>query len=135
MWASKFFNSKTCHRRFIFLYRKIPNGGSLLDEEVSSQSTKKELLVFIKRWILIQKYCYRLSDLVEELQQFYEMYCASESIRDNKEMTYFLQEDFKECICFTPSLGNLWKPDHSSCMWNESRRFCHRIYHWSWTAW
>ena len=32
------------------------------------------------------------------------MYCPSEIIKDNKEMTYFLQENFKEPTRFTPSV-------------------------------
>ena len=31
------------------------------------------------------------------------MYRANENIRDNKKMKYFLEENVKELICFTPA--------------------------------
>ena len=37
-------------------------------------------------------------------------------------MKYFLQENFKESICFTPL-----QPNRSSCTWSESCRLSHRI--------
>ena len=72
----------------------------MLNEEVSSQSARKEFLVLIRRKILVQKNCYLLSDLVEELQQLYEMYCTTKSIRDNKN-----KKNVKEFICFKPAGG------------------------------
>ena len=42
-----------------------------------------------------------MSGLVVQLQQLYEMYCVNKSIKSNKKMKYFLQENFTELICFT----------------------------------
>ena len=75
-------------------------------------------------------------------------YFASENIRENKEVKYFLQENFKESICFTlvreilgnpivmlrVSTWNSWESNRSSYTWTETRRLCHCIYHWSWAA-
>ena len=77
----------------------------MLNEEVPSQSAEKEFLILIKRKTVMQKNCYFLSDLVVELKHVYEMYCANENIRDSKKMKYFLQEIFKESICFKPARG------------------------------
>ena len=99
MWAADVFYCKTCSNRFVYFYRKIPKENTLLNKEVSNQSSEKEFLVLIKRKTV--KNCYLLSDLLVELQQLYEVYCSNENIRDNKNMKYFPQENFKESICFT----------------------------------
>ena len=47
---------------------------------------------------MIQKNYYLASDLVDQLQQVYEMFCAKENIKNNKRMKYFLQENFKHSL-------------------------------------
>ena len=49
---------------------------------------------------MMQKICYLLYDLVDELQRLYELYCANENITDNKKMKYFLQKSLKSL--YTP---------------------------------
>ena len=46
MWAADVFYYKTCHNRFVYLYRKIPKENPLLNKEVSSQSSGKRILGF-----------------------------------------------------------------------------------------
>ena len=91
MWVADVFCNKTYYDRFVYFYRKIPKENLLLNKEVSSQSAEKEFLVLTKRKILIQKNCCLLTDLVAELQQLYEMYCANENInfRDNQKNETF----------------------------------------------
>ena len=109
--------------RFVYFYRKIPKENTLLNKEVSNQSSEKEYLALIKRKTV--KNCYLLSDLLVELQQLCEMYCSNENIRDNKNMKYFPQENFKESICFTLVC---WIQGNSVVGVN-------RINHWGWAAW
>ena len=114
--AADVFYYKTCYDRFVYFYRKIPKENPLLNKEVSNQFSKKEFLVLMK---LLS------SDLVVELQQLYEMYCINENIRDNKKMKHFLQENFKESICFTPICWIHGNPIVGvNC-----------INHWGWAAW
>ena len=90
---------------FIFIekYRKKT---LCLTKKYQASLQENEFLVLMKRKTVIQKKIYLLSDLVVELQQLYEMYCANENVRDNKKMKYFLEENFKESICFPPSMLN-----------------------------
>ena len=63
-----------------------------------------------------------LCDVVVELPQLYEMYCSSEN-SEYKKMKYFLQENFRESICFTRECWIQWIPPNcSSCTLNESFR-------------
>ena len=76
-----------------------------------------------------------LCDVVVELPQLYEMYCSSEN-SEYKKMKYFLQENFRESICFTRECWIHWIPPNcSSYTLNESVRLCHCINHSGWAAW
>ena len=97
------FYHKTCYDRFVYFYRKIPKESPLLNEEVSNQSTENEFFVLISFFSFSGFDL--LSGLPVELRQLYEMYCTDENIRDNKKIKYFLQENFKESICFWPTRG------------------------------
>ena len=48
----------------------------MTDDEISVLSTEKEFKIFIKRKILIQKNCYLLTDVAEEMANLYEIYCG-----------------------------------------------------------
>ena len=61
----------------------------MTDEEISVLLAEKEFKILIKRKILIQKNCYLLTDLVEEMANLYEIYCVEGQVDDNKKNEIF----------------------------------------------
>ena len=55
----------------------------MTDEEMSVLLAEKEFKILIKRKILIQKNCYLLTDLVDEMVNLYEIYCVEGKVDDN----------------------------------------------------
>ena len=68
-------------------------------------TTEKEFKILIKRKILIQKNCYLLTDLVEEIANLYEIYCVEGKADDNEKMKSFLLTNFRDNLQFTPAHG------------------------------
>ena len=77
----------------------------MTDEEISVLSAEKEFKILIKRKILIQKICYLLTDLVEEMANLYEIYCVEGKVGDNKKMKSFLLTNFRDNLQFAPAHG------------------------------
>ena len=77
----------------------------MTDEEISVLSAKREFKILIKRKILIQKNCYLLTDLVEEIANLYEIYCVEGKADDNKKTKSFLLTNFRDNLQFTPAHG------------------------------
>ena len=77
----------------------------MTDGEISVLSTEKELKILVKRKILIQKDCYLLADLVEEIANRYEIDCVEGKVDDNKKMKSFLLTNFQYNLQFTPAYG------------------------------
>ena len=73
----------------------------MTDEEISVLLAEKEFKILIKRKILIQKNCYLLTDLVEEMANLYEIYCVEGKADDNRKMKPFLLKNFRDNLQFT----------------------------------
>ena len=73
--------------------------------EISVLSTEKEFKILINRKILIQKDCYLLANLVEEIANRYEIDCVEGKVDDNKKMKSFLLTNFQYYLQFKPAYG------------------------------
>ena len=55
----------------------------MIDEKMSVLSAEKEFKILIKRKVLIEKNCYLLTDLVEQMANLYDIYCVEGMVDDN----------------------------------------------------
>ena len=59
---------QSCYNRFVYSYQeKSTTKTEMTNEETSVLSAEKEFKIFIKRKCLIQRKCYHLTDLIEEM--------------------------------------------------------------------
>ena len=77
----------------------------MIEEKMSVLSAEKEFKILIKRKVLIQKNCYLLTDLVEQMANLYDIYCVEGMVDDNKKMKSFLLTNFRDNLQFTPDHG------------------------------
>ena len=76
----------------------------MTDEEMSVLFAEKEFKILIKRKILIQKNCYLLTDLVEEMANLYEIYCVEGKADDDKKMkSFFVNKHPRQFTVYTSS--------------------------------
>ena len=105
VFAADGFYHQSCYNRFVYSYEdKSTTKTELTDGEISVLSTEKEFKILIKRKILIQKN-YLLTDLVEKMAHFYEIYFGEGKVDDNKRMKSFLLTNFQYNLQFTPAYG------------------------------
>ena len=77
VFAADVFYHQSCYNLFVYSYEeKSTTKTEMTDDEISVLSTEKEFKIFIKRKILIQKNCYLLTDLAEEMANLYEICCG-----------------------------------------------------------
>ena len=77
VFAAGVFYHQSCYNLFVYSYEeKSTTKTEMTDDEISVLSTEKEFKIFIKRKILIQKNCYLLTDVAEEMANLYEIYCG-----------------------------------------------------------
>ena len=106
VFAADVFYHESCYNRFVDSYEdKSTTKTEMTNGEISVHSTEKELKILIKRKILIQKDCYLLADLVEEIANRYEIDCVEGKVDDNKKMKSFLLTNFQYNLQFTPAYG------------------------------
>ena len=105
-FAADMFYHESCYNRFVYSYEdKSTTKTEMTDGEMSVLSTEKEFKILIKRKILIQKDCYLLADLVEEIANRYEIDCVEGKVDDNKKMKSFLLTNFQYNLQFKPAYG------------------------------
>ena len=106
IFSADVFDDQSCHNRFVYSYEeKSTTKTEMIDEEISVLSAEKEFKILIKRKILIQKNCYLLTDLAEEMANLYEIYCVERKVDDNKKMKSFLLTNFRDNLQFTTARG------------------------------
>ena len=106
VFAPDVFYHQSCYNRFVYNYEeKSTTKTEMIDKEISVLSAEKEFKILIKRKILIQKNCYLLTDLIEEMANLYEIYCVEGKVDNNKKMKSFLLTNFRDNLQFTPARG------------------------------